>query len=234
MHCQHEDDASLSSTLTVDRIPQKQLQSVLVEDDDDRSVATTVSTSSSSSSASSGKSVRFNLADNAAYDNAQLCKEECADLWCSASDYKHFRAHTMALAREITKAEARNRAPYSYERVLLRTYDVCCSSHTMSPESTSSPLSSDERKHLNRWAEVAPTRLGLEKWAVKPIGRDRSVRRSEIVDAVLDLQDTMKGDDIDELIRCHSERLSRPSKLFARCTAEAQAAVLGRAAFFEA
>jgi hypothetical protein len=220
-----EDDSSLSSTLTVDRPvkPQSEEPNCNVYDDDDQSISTT-QTATSSSIRSVTKSVRFNLIDTQFYSNQQLCKEDCIDLWYTAGEYRCFKSMTVALAREVTKTEAKNRAVFSYERVMMRAYEVCKASHM---ETYASPLSADDRKHLRRWAEVAPSRLGLEKWAVRPMNRDRGARRSQLYDAVLDLQDSLKDDDaLEECLRRHSERISLPSRLFARCMADAQAAAV--------
>lgn len=113
----------------------------------------------------------------------------------------------------------------------MRTYDVCCASVY---EPNGSILSVDERRHMNRWAEVAPSRLGLEKWAIKPIGRDRSNRRHEMVDVVLDMQDSVEGENADELIRQRAESISRASRLFARSVAQAQATALSRDSYYGA
>jgi hypothetical protein len=209
-----EDDASVSSTLTVERLAHKQL----LEQDDDQSLS-----SASSHSFSSVKSVRFNSDDNQEYENKDICKEDTEDLWYSNADYKRFKSHTHALAKEVLKSEARNRAPFSYERVMLRTYEVC-SGHINEPQG--SVLTSDERRHMVRWAEVATSRLGLEKWAIKSLGRERAIRRVELVDIVLDFQSIGNMDGLDECIREHCERISRPSRLFAREVALAQAAVI--------
>lgn len=232
LHSESEDeDSSLSSTLTVDRQSKPQSSANCdvddVDVDDDQSISTTGTAASSSTtnttkSSSSKKSVRFNLNDTQFYANQQLCKEECADLWYTAGEYRCFKSVTVALAREVTKTEAKNRAVFSYERVMMRAYEVCKASPS---ETYASPLSPDDRRHLRRWAEVAPSRLGLEKWAVRPMNRDRSARRSQLYDAVLDLQDSLKDDDaLQECLRRHSERISLPSRLFARCMADAQAA----------
>jgi hypothetical protein len=205
-----EDDES--STLTVE----KQKKQLHQQDEDDQSVASTVTSSTSSSC----KSVCFDMDSSTYYENKQICFGDCKDLWYTASEMKSFKHHTMVLAKEVQKAEARNRAPFSYHRVVLRTYEVCMEACS---ESFASFLSADERKHLRRWAEVAPSRLGLEKWAIRPIGRDRSVRRADIVDVVLDIQQTVNACDLDEIIRQQAETISRPSRLFARYVAQANA-----------
>jgi len=122
----------------------------------------------------------------------------------------------------VNRAEERNRAPYSYQRVILRTYDVCKSA-VVAPgasDDAAPVLSFEDRKHLRRWAEYAPTRLGLEKWAVKALGRERAMRRSEMYNVVLGLQHEMPCCDA-EVIRAAAERVSRPGLLLARSIAEA-------------
>ena len=126
-----EDDASTSSTLTVDRTAKQ-----LGGDEDDMSVTSETPTK---------KSVRFDM-NLEEHENKQLYKDEVYQLWYTQYDYKRFRAHTSIMAREVQKAESNNKAPFSYERVLLRTYDVCCRT---ADESQSSVLTADERKHMN-------------------------------------------------------------------------------------
>jgi len=216
------------------------IKAVEADDEDTASVTSQSSCSSCSSVSTSVKSVRFNDDLNCSIDNTQWTKEDCHESWYEAVDYRRFRAHTQALAREVSKAEARNRAPYSYERVILRTYEVCRNvivepmSHTVH-----TVLNAEERKHLRRWAEYAPTRLGLEKWAVKQVGRERTLRRREVVETVLSLQaagyDTFADPDaLAESIRLGAERVSRAGRLFAAAQADAQAAALDSANYFEA
>lgn len=204
------------------------------EDDDNCSVASeaTASTActsassvasdeSSTCSAASGKSVRFDTGSNQRIENDRWSKEEAYEnCWLHASDYKRLKSHTTALAREVSRAEDRNRAPYSYQRVILRTYEVC---RSVVSEFDGNVLGQEERKHLNRWCEYAPTRLGLEKWAVRHISKERSMRRSEMVETVLGMQES--GADAESIKRC-SERISRPARLFSRCIAQANASVL--------
>lgn len=246
---------SHTNTKPLHQIDEDGMMTMMMDDDDDDdecSVATAStcssttsasscsssesSTSTSSSSRTNNKSVRFNTDDNVVHRNDRWCKEDAYDAcWLHPADYRRLKTHTTALAREVARAEERNRAPYSYQRVILRTYEVCRTSVAASEEEEQhddddggNVLTSEERKHLNRWCEYAVTRLGLEKWAVRHISKERSVRRAELVQAVLGLQAaaTCNNADRDDTIRLCSERMSRPSRLFARSMAQANAAVM--------
>jgi hypothetical protein len=192
------DDSSTSSTVLVDRTSKGE-QSTLT------------------------KSVRFHEASNVEHANENACQEDYEDSWYSQADYRRFKATSMYMAREIAKLENRNRAPFSYHRVLLRTYEACCSVHE---ETNASVLTSFERKHLERWTEVATSRLGLERWTVRSIQSDKLLRRNEIYRIVMELQNivTQNPEPKADFLRQSSERISRPSRVFARTLAEAHAA----------
>jgi len=110
-------------------------------------------------------------------------------------------------------------------------------------------------RQLKRWLEIATSRLGLEKLTCTKLGRDKSMRRLSIVGKVLDLQHQHRyqqalqkqeqeqqqeerqqassdnnystdNSNFDALVRQHCERISRPSRLFSRIMADAQAATL--------
>ena len=200
------DDSSISSTITVDRATDKE-QAV----------------SSSKSPLSPTKCVRFDLTLNEEHSNDMLCKEDCAELWYTLDQHRHFKKCCSFKAKEIAKSEAKNKAPYSYQKVMLRAYEACAHARE---EPTGSVLSHFEQRPLVRWAEVATSRLGLEKWSVRSIGNDRNFRRAEIVDLVLELQDMYIKDPKarEEFIRKSCQSLSRTSRLFAQVMAEAQAA----------
>lgn len=184
----------------------------------------------SSHSHSNKKTVRFNEGDNEVYDNTTVCKEDCRDLWYQAPDYKHFKAVTKYLAREICQWEQLNRSsPYSYHRVLKRTYKACvtCPFETTCVQSV---MTATEEKRLREWMQVSTSRLGLERQAIRDIAIDRSFRRQEIVDTVMELQDEVaarQGTAVDahaqaEIMRRACEEISRTSRLFARCLAQGQ------------
>jgi hypothetical protein len=197
------DDASISSTISVDRETKKEL------------------------STSSSKRVTFNLSLNEKRDNKVICKEDCLNLWYNSSDYKYFKQSTLSAANAIIQAESRSRTPYSYQRVLERTYQQCRNAISECDEFQNLSTTED-RRHLNHWAKVAPSRVGMERWAVRSIAKSKSIRRFEIVDIVLSIQDAhaKQQTDAHEVIRNSCERISRPSRLFAVALAQAHAAAL--------
>jgi hypothetical protein len=216
------DDASTSSTLTVDRVGSH--KSLLP------------------SSSSSGKQVRFALQHNDARDNVLYPREDCGAAWYTAADYRHFKASTLQLAKEIARAEADHATPFSYHGVLLRAYEVCVhgpdpKDNPVHPSQMTTPppiLTLYERQHLTRWAKRTPARVGLERWSCRPIHRDKAFRRHQVVDVVLDSQELLRcrpdndnntsiTHDADERLRQLSLGITRPSGLFAQCLAQAQA-----------
>jgi len=189
------DDASISSTLTVDR----------------KNKALT-------------RTVSFNLEANQQHANEAMCKEECSELWYRGRDYAAFKHMNMTAAKSIVNAESRSKAPYSYTRVLERTLALCRGAIDENTDFLQLSTSED-RRHLQRWAQIAPARHGIEKWAVRSLSKDKSSRRQEANDAVLDTQDLefQRNVDMDEMIRKAYQRVSRPSRLFAAAMADAHA-----------
>jgi hypothetical protein len=188
------------------------------DDDDDDDDATT---------SSSRRSVRFCMAKNESFSNNVMCEEDIREgelLWYKSSDFKHFRSITSYVAKEITKAEARSRAPLSFERVMTHTYLACIKATS----EEGNVLPADEFEHLVRWAESASSRFGMEKWSIRPIAHDRSYRRSLITEMVLEAQNHCQGDfvsmDLDVADSCAA--ISRPMRLFSRTLAEAQAVAI--------
>ena len=168
--------------------------------------------------------VKFDESQNEYHANTQMVKEECQELWYSFSDMKNFKAQTGSMAREIYRAEKVNTATYSYSRVVLAAYDACC---RVPCETIESPLTKLERKNLHKWMEVGLSRSGLERSCIREIAQDKSNRRSQIVDSVLDIQESLAfREDFDDVLRKATEAISRPSRLFAREVAMAQAASL--------
>jgi hypothetical protein len=218
-----QDDSSISSTLTVDR-QQKSKPAAEQQPPKD-------------GSSEKKKRVHFNMSHNIAYTNTTSAKEDCPELWYRVKDYRVFRAVALDSAQQIIRIEARNRAPFSYQRVMELTYRACCdadSEFDYNNDEREQPcvLASSEFVHLQRWLEVASSRCGLEKWSVRKIAKDKQLRRNELTDSVLELQSVFSGstekqqNDKDEFIRSSCENISRPSRMFARTLAQAQAAAV--------
>lgn len=201
-----QDDSSTSSTLTVEK------QSCTKQEE---------STADNDATSSSRRSVSFCLAKNESFPNDVMCQEDVVELWYDNLEYKHFRASTMYTAKEVAKAESKNKAPFGYERVMANTYLACCKATTDQGD----VLAADEFKHLVRWAEVATSRLGLEKWSIHSVGNDRSFRRSLMLDMVVEAQNNHQGDFItlEYYLADSCDTVSRPMRLFSRTLAEAQA-----------
>jgi hypothetical protein len=201
-----QDDASTSSTITVDG----------------RSFATKQEVSTTDYDATiRRRNVRFCMSQNESFSNNVMCKEDLKELWYENSEFKHFRNFTMYVAKEVTKVEARSKAPLSYARVMARTYRSCCKATS----EQGNVLTADEFNHLVRWAEVATSRLGLEKWCIRSIAHDRSYRRSLMMEMVSEAQNTYQDDfvSMDDYIATSCTAISRPMRLFSRTLAQAQA-----------
>lgn len=196
--------------------------------DDNCSVSSTVTVTNNIK-----KRVQFDLAHNVSYES-NITPEESRKTWYRTKDYRVFRACAIDAAQQIMSVEARNRAPFSYKRVLERTYTACsCAS-----DEAKQVLSRDECTHLERWMEVASSRVGLEKWSIRSIAADKAERRAALTQAVLNLQSTpemsdRESSDVAEFLRCTCESISRPSRLFARTMAHAQAAAVQKVEFFD-
>jgi hypothetical protein len=201
-----QDDSSLSSTVTVDSRPFNTKQE---ESTTDYDAATSIR-----------QNVSFCMSKNESFSNNVMCKEDLKELWYENSEFKYFRNFTMYAAKEITKVEARSKAPLSYERVMVHTYLSCCKATS----EQSDVLTADEFESLVRWAKVATNRLGLEKWCIRSIAHDRSYRRSLMMEMVSEAQSTYQDDlvSMDDYVATSCAAISRPMRLFSRTLAQAR------------
>lgn len=184
------------------------------------------------------KNVRFNDVNVEFYDCGRVIREEdCSNLWYSALEIHRFKDANMDFAGQVAFADRQKKGndECSYQNVLKRTYQACC---LCSHETDSNILTRHEEKHLIKWLDCEPNRLGTERKTIAEIGRDRRYRRSRIMDLVLIIQETMRKNnggnangtsrpDADAMARVMSDscqQVSRPSRLFARHLAMAQAA----------
>jgi hypothetical protein len=171
--------------------------------------------------------VRFNEDANETYLTTR--KEECIDRWYSAIDYRDFKAYNRYLVRQISKQEQVNRSASIYNRTLLRTYEACREC-TYDDSLADSALTSTDERQLKRLMQLSTSRVGLERSCVKAIQQDRVCRRQEIVQVVMEIQDEMAQSETlmcldarDQYLRQACEFISRPSRMFARQLAQAQA-----------
>jgi hypothetical protein len=210
--------------------------------------ASNVDTTSSSSSSSSfstttttKKSVCFDESRNEAFDNTQICREECEEFWYTAQDFGQFKESTYLYADTVRASEKHcGGGPCSYERVIKRVYLACCGQEEQATQDSSDTASCDElllplslSRNLNRWmsSSSAVNRLGMERLIVRQIRKDRSERRKQVVRAVLEIQALEHMNQVvynythvSEQMRLASQSLSRPSRLFSMCMAQAQQA----------
>jgi hypothetical protein len=201
-----QDDTSTSSTMTVERLSSTKQEEFTTDDD---------------ATARRRRSVSFCMAKNEYFSNNVMCEEDLRELWYKSSDFNHFRAFTRHVADEIAKVEARSRAPCSYERVMTNTYLACI----RATSEQGNVLTADEFKQLVRWAEVNTVRVGMEKWSIRSIAKDRSYRKSLMRAMVMETQKQCQDDfvSMDFNVADSCAAISRPLILFSRTLAEAQA-----------
>lgn len=149
-------------------------------------------------------------------------KRECRQGWYSPKQYKLFRAATLEAAQQILSTERRNRAPHGYDRVMTRTFEYCKSAPDVVKDTC---LPANDFLHLQRWMEVASSRIGLEKWAVRSVSAEKTIRRTALLECVRQSSSA-------EQLGLACVRVSRPSVLYARSLAQAQAAVVNKESFF--
>jgi len=164
--------------------------------------------------------VRFDESRNQTYRNRSMCKASCKPLWYSGEENRRFRASHAAAINEIAVVDEMRvgREPFSYRKVLQRTYEACC---RVVHETEDSVLTAVEQEHLKQCQRVHVARLGMEcTMAIRSIANEQRFRYHELLNVV-----THNPSDRDEFLREVCEELSRPSRLFARHLAQAQADV---------
>ena len=180
---------------------------------DDATAATaSFSASSANTTSSRRNSVQFDLAANQLYTNIVIDSEEVHELWYSRDEYKAFRRQTHSLAKQIAKLEAQSMAEHSYERTVTRVSEAC--------QTCDAGVTCADQRHLNRWAQAAPSRHGLDKWALVQLGKHRTAQRQELQQTIVGMQSKIIKDEcyVDTL-RTTSERMSQASRSFARAMA---------------
>ena len=208
------EDVSVKSTISVDRSCQNDTLPLHLQLETPAKAST--------------KRVHFDLSANREHASNH-CEEDLRGLWYSESEYKLLRQVAKRDARSVlAEARANPRAPFSYQRVMEQTYDTCALIVNEEMEQFESMSTPQEQLHLYRWAEFATSRMGLEKYTLRHIGKDAEERRLDIYDFVLGTQcirvkNSCAREDKAEYIRKGCERLSRPSRIYARAIAKARA-----------
>jgi hypothetical protein len=197
----YDDDASASSTLTVELSPQKQL---FPGGEDHSEIGT---------KKENKKRVSFNLGYNQEYKSTLPNKEKVKELWHTKKDFALIRQNTRELEKSITWNGSK-----SYERVL----GLCCRAEY---ETDVSVASRSDLQPITAWMIASPQALGLEKWNIKSIMDHRARLRNELSDMVLGIQ-AMNMEGSEEYLRAQAQRITRTSRLYARTLADALAIVL--------
>lgn len=162
-----------------------------------------------------------------AYDNPHnLSEEDCHDFWLTSDEILSFKAYNAIFATTITRAKSSS--PYSYRRVLQRIYEGCCRCRDETPIITSNFVTQDDDIHLKQWFDTASSLVGIERKAVKEISRDRYYRRDQMIDLVMEIQNTdpilVDNETKREFMRSSCASMSRPARMLARHLAQAHAA----------
>ncbi|GKY90598.1 hypothetical protein MPSEU_000033400 [Mayamaea pseudoterrestris] len=204
------------------------LKDILVSTNKDDATAATECFSDSDSSAAKSttpRGVHFELTANVQYEPRPHTCDEDVSTWYSKSEYKLFRRQTHAIAKKVAAIEQQNIALHSYERTVTRIHKACQVAATMEDDDGSiNCLSVADRRHLNRWAQAAPVRHGLDKWSLTKLSKTRSLQRNELQAAIIEMQKrTIKDECYHEKLRATSERMSRPARLFSHYMAESLA-----------
>lgn len=190
-----------------------------------------------------GVMVRFNEESNHLYETAPRDSELYQELWYSVAQLNRFKKEVARHVKDINKVEKSHQDPCSFRQVFISAYSACCA---LTTERTTTIAADDDdtdaasgadlllgdaqRQHsLAMWMGIAQDRWGLERAIVKPIYHDKTYRKKAMVRMVTEMQDMsarlglpVRGETLQKA--CAS--MSRPSELFARILAEAQAAAL--------
>jgi hypothetical protein len=184
------------------------------------------------------RKVRFDESRNESYGNTEAFKEELKDQWYTTQDTEDFKDATNAFLRDVILEDKRNKARYSFRKVVLSAYDACCESVY---ETDASLLSKDEEYYLKQWLSLASNLVGVERWAVRQIRVDVKNRKRLLLERILAIQkmgrlvalnddaedDVLRTEFLDtqaDFLKKSCEAISRPSRLFARHMGRAQAA----------
>lgn len=172
------------------------------------------------------KAVSFDESNNVTYFNSWVIEEEDLEtLWYRKADYRLLKKETVTFARRLAEIESDSaKNPASFSQVMERAFEACTEAVVNDSEPLKNPLSLEDQELMTRWVELAPARIGIEKWSVKKLNSDKYDRRQELTDLVYELQDvTLRpGMDRADFIRKCCECVSRPSRLYAHVSAVAQ------------
>ena len=187
------DEASIGSTLTVDRAGKKNVQSP-------------------QGSGKSSRFVSFDMERNVAYDTESIFEDDLNDRWFGKWDYKQMKENFIDIGRHFQNLNSSD--PRSFGAVMCKAFNACLEA-TEDPRSCLLERTDEEslRKCLNQ-----DNRIGMERASVLSIFCDKSSRRKRLRKAIFRAQaDASEKDPVQraERIREVSREITRPSRLFA-------------------
>jgi hypothetical protein len=172
------------------------------------------------------KGVKFDESKNTSHDNPHnLTVEDCQEFWLTGDEILSFKAYNSIFATTITRAKSSS--PYSYRKVLQRIYEGCCRCRDETPMTLSNFVTHEDDMQLKQWFDTAASLVGIERKAVKEIARDRYFRRDQMIDMVMEIQNTdpslVDNETKREFICSSCASMSRPARMLARHLALAHA-----------
>mmetsp|Transcript_9013 Transcript_9013/g.12004 ORF Transcript_9013/g.12004 Transcript_9013/m.12004 type:complete len:244 (-) Transcript_9013:181-912(-) len=161
------------------------------------------------------KKVRINLFENVSHEDKEpLYSDVIHDLWYSESDYEVFKRSNGNTAREILRvdsqfAQDRN----SYKNTLMRVYETCCMAEAEDEENHQ--LNKSDAFFFQKWISAMP--FGSEHVAVRTISIDKSMRRNDLVDTVMQIEEDEGLTEEQQVhhISIACNEISRPCRLLA-------------------
>ena len=172
--------------------------------------------------------VRFDLSENQFYYQNKMCAEDLADCcWYNRQEFADFRMDTLQNAKEVILFDREFCSGWdSYQNVLTRVYETCLESVMESTQ-----LDPEDAQAFSRYVSSMEMRIGLERSAVRKVGRDKMNRRKALLETMISVQEDLDcQDDVSlaqrqEILSFTCREITRPSRLFATFLAQAQAFV---------
>ena len=214
----HQIESSENMTVVQHRVPVTLIQTVTKKADDEASVCSTLTvervTEKRKLFQKKACTVRFNIANNVEHESPDIYDDEVEELWHTKAEYKEYKRSFIDLAKQFQSYDRKISDPQSFKASLIRAFKACCDG---TEDLRSCMLERSDEKALRSWLSKG-SRRGLERISVLTIFADKSSRRKKICAAVLDAQESSKEMEYEaraELIRDVAERISRPSRQFA-------------------
>lgn len=246
------DRSSSYAHTSIERVSSGSLPLLLPEQqvDDDASVSSTISighhndsyqrkSSSSFPALIVKKTVRFDESSNVVYEDRRDCDNDIqschedfvGEQWYQRKDYRHMKESLRRDMKELYQVEVdhNQREDIEIDQIpsflsLINSLVESCSDSD-DDELQRGQENQDHIVMLSVWLRQFPDFHGLEKSASRVLGRERSERRSLMIDCILEEQDDLD----DTRMRAHhlaqiAAPISQPSQLLAHRLACAVAA----------